>query len=332
MKAITLLTSAALFASAFAPSALADGRNPGSLLVFPVHRSGATMFTVVSVTNTNTQPATPSSNGGSINLHYEYVNVTANPADPFKPLGCTIFDRIEFLTPADTLSVLTSCHNATAPGGQEGYLVVTAEDPDAFRDTIEFNYLIGSALVINGAGAVYSVNAIPFEANGNPATGNGVLELDGNDYEKAPDMLMIDSYVALAGSQLALINADGSFDDCNDVYFAVWNDNERALSATLRFNCWFDQPLTAVSPLFAEGFLASLPNDPQELDINCDGVGDIETGWAIIDSRGVFRPGGERVKNDGALLGSITSGPTTMINGGRLLWEKDKQNGEFFRP
>ena len=100
-----------------------------------------------------------------------------------------------------------------------------------------------------------------------------------------------------------------------------------------------DQPLTTVSPLFAQSFLASLPNDPAELDINCDGIGDLETGWATIQSRGVFTPGGIRVPadqggNDGAMLGSITAGPLTNVNGGRLLWEsvEVQADGVFFRP
>jgi len=109
-------------------TAVAQGgaaRQPGSVGIFPVHRSGApvsggaSFFTVLSLTNTDTQPATPLGFGGSTNVHFQYVNVIPDPADPFVPLGCTIFDRIEFLTPADTLSVLTRCHDATA-GGQEG--------------------------------------------------------------------------------------------------------------------------------------------------------------------------------------------------------------------
>ena len=62
----------------------------------------------------------------------------------------------------------------------------------------------------------------------------------------------------------------------------VWlGDMEVPLSATLVFNCWFDQPLTAVSPAFEESFLQLLPNDPRELDIDCDNVGDIDPGWSI---------------------------------------------------
>ena len=78
----------------------------------------------------------------------------------------------------------------------------------------------------------------------------------------------------------------------NQVYLSVWNDNERALSATFRFRCWIDLPLATISPLFANAFLAALPNDPTELDINCDGIGDLETGWMTIDSQGAFYANG----------------------------------------
>ena len=76
-----------------------------------------------------------------------------------------------------------------------------------------------------------------------------------------------------------------------------------------------------------EQFLRSLPNDPQELDINCDGFGDFETGWATINSLGVFSPAGQLVDPDGAMLGAITVGPTTLLNGGRLLWESEEAQG-----
>ena len=111
------LFAAALVGSMLVSNAFADGRKPGSLLIFPVHRSGEA-FTVLSVTNTNLTPQTRVSFGGSTNVHYQYVNVVPNRANRFRPLGCFIFDRVEFLTPADTLSVLTACHNATA-GTQE---------------------------------------------------------------------------------------------------------------------------------------------------------------------------------------------------------------------
>jgi hypothetical protein len=259
------------------------------------------------------------------------------PRQPVRSSRLRVFDRVENLTHADTLSVLTTCHNAFGPGGSEGYLVVSAEDPTKFATAWSWNYLIGSALVVNATGIVYAVNAIPFEspvAEGQPTdlNSNRQLDFDDKEYEGVPDVLMIDSFVALANSSLALLNLTGGKHDTNFLMFYVWNDNEFPLSTTLQFVCWFDQPLSVISQLFSAAFLARLKNDPAELDLNCDGKGDLETGWAMIDSLSVRQPGGNLVANDGAFLGSITAGQTAVIDGGRLLWESKatQDNGTFF--
>jgi len=326
--------AAALAGSMLVSSAFADGRKPGSVLVYPVHRSG-TAFTVLSVTNTNLTPQTRVSFGGSTNVHYQYVNVVPNRANPFRPLNCIIYDRVEFLTPADTLSVLTACHNATA-GLQEGFVILNAEDPSLFRTPWSHNDLIGSELVISASGVIYSTEAIPFSSpvgagNATDVNNNHRLDFDGVEYEKVPDLLYIDSFLALAGSQLSLLNLTGGHQDINTIYISAWNDNEFPMSATLEFNCWFDQPLVLVSPLFDNEFLRRSPNDPRELDLNCNGIGDIETGWAILDSIDVRNPGGASISSDGAVLGSITVGSTRAIDGGRLLWESREvqPNGSF---
>ena len=314
------------------------GRNPGSVLVYPVQRSGPRFFTVVSVTNTNTDPAVGLALGGTTNVHFEYVNAVADPGDPFRPLDCTVFDRVESLTPADTLSVLTACHNAFAPGGQEGYLVVSAQDPSLFDTPWSHNFLIGSEIVLNASGGMYQIQAIPFcspRTRGAPtdtAPANGRLDFNGNEYGRVPDVLYVDSFLALGGSQLALLNLTGGPRDINTILLSVWNDNEFPLSATLSFNCWFDQPLTGVSPLFSHAFLhQNTPHDPDELDVNCDGWGEYETGWAQIDSIDVSQPFGGSIASDGAILGSITAGPASPIDGGKLLWEskRKQRNGRF---
>jgi hypothetical protein len=63
-------------------------------------------------------------------------------------------------------------------------------------------------------------------------------------------------------------------------------------------------------------------------------VGDLETGWARIDSINVSNAGGGFIAADGALLGSITAGPLKAINGGHLLWESTatQTNGSFLEP
>jgi hypothetical protein len=315
-------------------SASAGGRQPGSLLVYPVHRSGPEYFTIIAVTNTNTQKASPWSLGGTTDVHFEYANVIAGQS-PFAPQGCNVVDRVETLSPADTLSVLTRCHNATTGQGQEGYAVLSALDPLDTLTTWGHDFLVGSAIVVNAAGASYSVDAIPFRwigLGGDPR--DGVLQLDDLEYEAASAAMIVDSFATFAGSQLALINLTGSDRERNKVKITAYNDNEFLLSDTLEFNCWFDQPLTSVSAIFRETYLKSTPNDPYELDISCSGLGRIETGWATIDSIAVKTPGGTTIDSDGVILGSITAGPYSMFDGGRLLWEDPERqtNGALFTP
>jgi len=338
MKTTRILAAAALTAGLFTPNALADGRNPGSVLIYTVHRSGPTFFTIISVTNTNTYKASPNSLGGTTDVHYEYANTNKVAGMPFMPDGCNIIDRVETLTPADTLSVLTACHNAFTPGGQEGYLVVSALDPVKGHPW-SHNFLVGSEFVVSSSGVVYSMEAIPFESPvekhcETDLDGDGILDFDGYEYEAAPAYLIIDAFVAIAGSQLALLNLTGSDRDKNKIKFTAYNDNEFLLSDTREFACWFDQPLVTVSAIFQETFLKNTPHDPKELDISCTGVGRLETGWAMIDSISVKTPGGTTIASDGVILGSITAGQFTNFDGGRLLWESYERqtNGGAFNP
>jgi hypothetical protein len=336
---------AALCTATLASDALAGGREPGSLLIYPVHRSGGLsgptngvaqgFFTVVSVTNINLAPATILSLGGSTNVHFYYVNVQKNIFDQFKPYGCSIFTRGEPLTPADTLSVLTSCHNATF-GGQEGYLVVAAENPTLFQTAWSHNHLLGSELVLAASGISYSVEAVALQSPkaagaATDENSNMAFDFDGVEYEPLPDLLYLDSFIGICESALALINFTGTDADTNRVLFSVWNDYEYPLSATIEFKCWFEAKLSHISSLFTEQFLASTPNDPNELDIDCNGYDDLEAGWAIIESLGVRNPGGSLIAADGAMLGALTTGVGSILNGGRLLAEsKVKQtNGSF---
>ena len=73
--------TALLAVATLAPAALADGRNPGSVLIFPFLRHG---ISIVSVTNTYYQGTAPGQFVGSTRLHYEYMHVNEGP-DPFNP-------------------------------------------------------------------------------------------------------------------------------------------------------------------------------------------------------------------------------------------------------
>jgi len=268
-------------------------------------------------------------------VHFQYVNVIPDPHDPLIPHGCIVSDRIEYLTPGDTLSVLTTCHNPSF--GSEGYLVVVAEDPLLQPMTWSHNFLVGSELVINSVGGMYSLNAIPFRSMQPSRTatdrdGDDQCDFDGIEFEPLPDHLMIDSFLALEQSSLTLLNLTGTLDFEATLAFDIWNDNEYSLSATVRMGCWIEEQLENLSPIFTYDFLKlNTPHDQAELDLDCDGMSDIETGWVRIRGLQASSPG-QTIPNP-SLLGAVTAGVTDKIDGGHLLWEsKAKQpNGDFYR-
>ena len=348
MRCLERIAAAILLAS-LAPLVNADGLVPGSVLVYPVHRSGyvsfnvppsqtpvpmGSFFTVLAVTNTNLVPATPLNGlGGSTNVHYEFVNAQRNPQNDLEPLSCNIVNRVEFLTPGDTLVMLSNCPNP--PLGREGYLVITAQDPNAFDRNWSHNYLVGSELVFQGSFA-YALNAIPFEAI--PPDGqatdldlDGEVDFDGVEYEPVPDHLYLDWFATDTFLQsIALINLSGSFDFRAQIAFDVFNDNEQPLSATASFRCWADEFLADLGGVFAPGFLAAnMQNDPTEWDLDCNGTGDLETGWARV--RGVTNSSAVESYPDPAILVAFTRNVVPAY--GKRVWESEavQTNGDFLK-
>ena len=346
MKSLAKMTAVALMAALFASTSNADGRTPGSVLVYPVQRSlgGAfpvqtpPQFTILNVTNTNLTPAVGVSIGGSTNIMFEYVNVMYDPlpfANRLKPAMCWIVDIVEFLTPADTYSVLTQCHNNGT--GQEGYVVVTAQDPALFKSAWSFNYLIGSELVITPAGGVYQIDALPFdslqaEGAATDVDGDSQLDFDGIEYEGIADELYIDSVLAVTSNSLALINLTGGTEFYATIKFDAWNNDEYPMSCTKQFKCWFEVPLFALDTIFTPGYLFNnTPSALDELDINCDGIADLDTFWARI--RGIVASSSVESIPDPAILGALTSGRVAGFEGGKSLWESPAKqfNGDFLK-
>jgi hypothetical protein len=317
--------------------ASADGRLPGSVLIYPIQRSRSNCFTLVNVTNTNTLPANQFALGGTTAVHYEFVNVTPDPLGSLVALYCTVADRVEILTPADTYSSLTQCLNPTPDA--EGYLVVTAQDPSAFATAWSHNDLVGSELLVDGRGAVYSLNALPFSSplpagTATDLDGDQQLDFDGMEYEGIPDELYVDVFMPAGSPSLTLINMTGGTAFTAVVAMDVWNDNEFALSATVAFRCWFEERLNKLSLVFDHAFLANnTPNDPTEIDMYCSGTGQFEAGWARV--RGLNASSSVESIPDPALLGAMTcrSKPTFQLDTGHLLWESYElqSNGDFLK-
>lgn len=299
----------------------AQAPSPGSALVFPLHDS-RTLLTVVSVTNTNTTP------GADVRALFRYVNATP-ASDPLHPQHCNQVFRGEALTPGDTVSVLTSCHDTPAA---QGFLVVSAQHAMA-GFAVAHDHLVGSALVVYPQGTAYTLPAYSFGAvapQGAPTDADldGLLDFDGTEYEALPHLLFADTFLAVAHTRLALLHLTTSLNDQVLVKLDIQNDNEFPLSYTFGFRCWFELPLDHLSGIFTQPFLASTPDDPNELDVSCDGSGELETGWFRIKPLVSSSDGIGGVVLAPPVLGALTAGPFAP-EGGRILWGSGAAEASF---
>ena len=228
---------------------------PSSVLMFPTvdSRDGAGKGTIVSVTNINSSRiVSPTNNyrAGDVQLHYYYIE----GLEPFN----NVFNRKEFLTPNDTLTVLAGDHD---PEMELGYLLVVAEDPES-EDAIKFNYLIGSEIVVDvSQNKLWAIPAIGFRAlvvqgstdnNGRlktDANSNGSVDFDGTEYDLYPDELFISSFFEQSASmqgELILVSGLGSYYRVN-VNFLFYDNEEDVFSRDYPFTCWTSEKLENIS-------------------------------------------------------------------------------------
>lgn len=313
-----LLAPLVLLAGALPGTPAAQAPSPGSVLVFPVHDSRA-LLTVINVTNTAT------GSGSAVRALYRYVNAKPS-ANPLQAGQCSTLYRSEALTPGDTVSVLSACHDGS---GAAGYLTVTAQHATAGY-AIAHDHLVGSTLVVYPEGSVYTLAPYAFRSvlpKGSPTDVDldGLYDLDGTEYEAPPRLLFADSFLAVADTRLVLLHLTSSMDDDVAVKLDIQNDNEFPLSMTFVFRCWFELPLQSLGGVFTQAFLVTTPDDPDELDVDCDGLGELETGWFRV------RPlvsSGLGTKPDPPVLGALTAGPFDA-EGGRLLWGSGSTPASF---
>ena len=258
-----LVAAASLGLSA---DAFADGRNPGSLLLFPEFDNRPGDVTVLTVTNTSSD---------EIDVEFIYIGVEGPEG---APVNCEEFNRTTTLTGNDTLTLLTLAHN---PQQERGYVYVFAKSGGS---PAVHNGLIGSALVISSFSEQnvgpfdYSVNPVSFEGLG-ADDGNGLRDLDGSEYEGAPGEILVPRFFGQGGSfnsQLILIGLTGGSAFDTTVDFEIYNDNEEMFSAEHTFHCWEKSSLMSISGVFANSFLANNTNhDSGEIV----GASNYESGW-----------------------------------------------------
>ncbi len=255
-------------------------RRPGSLLLFPEFDNREGDVSIVTVTNTD---CTGAAGGQDIDVEFVYIDKN----------GCGEFNKTETLTPCDTLSLLTNYHN---PNTEQGYLYAFAKDEAGVP--VVWNHLIGSLLIVSGLEAFdYGINPVVFRglgmSNGTEALagsptdldGDGNRDLDGREYEPAPDVITIPRFLGqdadTAGgirSQLILIALSGGARFETNVCFLFWNDNEEVFSGEYNFSCWDKPYLEDLSYGFRNDLLKSTQHDPGEIV----GATNRESGWICL--------------------------------------------------
>jgi hypothetical protein len=313
-----LVTASLAALVALVPSVRADGQTPGSLLLYPEFDHTPGRNTLLSLTNTDPDP-----DGSSVRVEFVYIN-----GDPSPGLLCTEFNTTVVLTPNDTIALFTSAQN---PNAQRGYVYAFAKDN--FGRAITHNWLIGDEIVTDGVATfehsfnAYSFRGIPpngalTDVDGGGA-GDGIRDLDGVEYEMAPSKIVIPRFTGQSAayqSDLILIALTGGSGFTTRLDFLIYNDNEEVFSKNYSFKCWRKVPLTALSTLFQQTFLAGQTNDnPAEVV----GFPAIETGWFEIDG-GIAFSTAASVTNPAFL--ALLAERTSALSGAELAFEIGKQN------
>jgi hypothetical protein len=265
--ALTALT--ALAGISMAGSAMADGRAPGSLLLYPEFDNREGTVTVLTITNTATDV-------GDVQVEFVYIG---RYGESHHDIQCEEFNRTEVLTDNDTLTLLTEVHN---PQQEQGFVYAFARETVA--TPIVHNWLIGNVMTVDGLDAFeYSINPVSYEGFAGDLNGNGLRDLDGSEYEESADELLFPRFLGqgmMRKSELILIGLTGGARFETTVDFLIYNDNEEVFSSEYTFQCWERVKLKDISGIFENDFLADWTNnDPQELY----GAPMIETGWFRMD-------------------------------------------------
>ena len=294
-----------------------------SLLVFPEYdnRNGET--TLYSVTN-----ACCEDQNGNVRLEFRYINQQ----------GCLETNRTDVLTPCDTLTLLVPNH-APSTLFQQGYAYVYAKDN--LNRPISFNRLVGQQLRLSAYDAIsYSMNAVAFRAV-NPddraltnLDGDGVLDLDNQEYAGAPDRILIPRFLgqdaggrrSIYKSELILIALSGGASFETIVDFLIYNDNEEIFSAQHNFTCWDKVRLTEIASgggQFTNTFLQET-NDAVNEILGANGH---EAGWIALD--GNIANSSQESIDDPAIYAVLIERMGTYA-AADLPWEYcDQENGDL---
>jgi hypothetical protein len=260
--ALTGLT--AIAALGMASEAVAGGRNPGSLLLYPEFNNRMGDVSVLTITNVDSANA--------VDVEFVYIgryNISGSE------VNCAEFNREETLTPNDTLTLLTNYHN---PQMEQGFVYAFARE--GVGNPVLHNGLIGNVMTIQGFDSVeYSINAVSYAGVDPTDDGNGLRDLDGVEYEGSAAEIQVPRFFGQGNyfmSELVLIGLSGGAKFDTTVDFLIYNDNEQVFSSEYTFYCWDRVLLHNITGLFDNAFLKNSTNHDLNEVLGHNGL---ESGW-----------------------------------------------------
>ncbi len=268
-----------------AAPARADGRNPGSLLLYPEFDSTAGRATLLTLTDVN-----PDAREGSVRVEIVFINAT-----PATGGLCSETNTTVTLTPNDTLTFLASALN---PNPQKGYVYAFAKN--AAGQAIAFDWLAGGrqpSVVFDGVHALDYLDQsvqLPCDPDAGPRNRPRRRRRPRLERPRVRDGAGQDLRPALRRPEHDVPERTG--DDRAHGRSAVHDDTRLRLQRQrggvleeLRaFRCWTKVPLTTISNTFLQSFLAnSTSHAPGENDRRDENV---ETELFEIDGRVACRP------------------------------------------
>lgn len=315
-KLVFILLAAAVILPVVGTVAQAGGREPGSLLVFPLYDSRAGMATLITVTNTH-----PSQD---VWVEYRYIDGR----------DCSKSDRSEWLSPRDTLTVIAGTHNFDQ---NQGFVYVYAKADITDPSPIVHNWLVGQASAIDGIRVLeasynaYAFNGIGHDGDLTDIDGDEILDMDGAEYEMAADFYIQPRFVGQADrnypgflSDIVLINLTGGKAFTAEINFDIWNDNEAKSSATWEFTCWDRKTLMEISGAFSATNMKYQDDDDEII-----GFPELEAGW--FEVHGIVANSDCDSIDDPAILHLLTETTGKHFAGADLPFESaEKQdNGDL---
>jgi hypothetical protein len=305
----------------------------GSLLLYPIFDNTREGLFAITVTNTNSNfNQLPSGQyAGTVDVEFVYIKDGSNT--PSTADDCLEFNRTRRLTPNDTITVATRWDN---PNQDRGYVYVFAKSPTSGQ-AISWNYLAGDSIGISGLNTLSETElvtdvppvvfaAVAAEGANTDADNDGIRDLNGLEYAKMADKLLIPRFIAFPNSKLILIGLSGGQSFSTLVNFLAYNDNEEAFSGQVQFDCWSIYRLQDISGIFTQEFLRWTNNNPNEFFPLPNAIpGGLEYGWIRLDGAIAFSSAAQiadpaflAVRVDDGSFGSLPYGVGEQSNGDLL--------------